>query len=153
MESGFHTAMETSGYAQWDTIEELLRYLDLVYVDIKHMSSERHAELTGKGNEQILENIKKIAEKNPDTSLIIRIPVIPGFNDSPENIRNTAKFVRNLKRVDRIELLPYHRYGVFMYPMIFRHYPLQDVEVPLEDHLTKLEKIIKSCDVPVQIGG
>jgi len=117
------------------------------------MSSAEHAKLTGKGNELILENIEKMAAKYADTPLIIRIPIIPGYNDSVENIVNTAKFVRQLERVERIELLPYHRFGVSTYKVLLRDYPLLSLEVPHEDHLRDLEELVRACDIKVQIGG
>jgi len=152
-ESGMHAAMETCGYVKWDILDEMLKYLDLVYIDIKHISSVEHTKLTGKRNELILENIRKIAAEYADISLIIRIPIIPGYNDSIENIVSTAKFVRQLKRVERIELLPYHKFGVSMYRVLLRSYPLLNLEVPHEDHLRDLEQLIRSYDIQVQIGG
>jgi len=152
-ESGIHTAMETCGYVKWDILDEMLKYLDLVYVDIKHISSAEHAKLTGKGNKLILENIGKMAAKYADTPLIIRIPVIPGHSDSVENIMNTAKFVHQLERVERIELLPYHRFGVSTYKVLLRDYPLLNLEVPHEDHLHDLEELVRAYDIEVQIGG
>jgi c-di-GMP-related signal transduction protein len=60
LERGFHTAIETCGYVEWEILDKILPYLDLIYIDIKHMSSDKHQELTGVGNELILENIKRI---------------------------------------------------------------------------------------------
>jgi pyruvate formate lyase activating enzyme len=153
LELGFHTAMETCGYVEWEILDRILPYLDLIYVDIKHMSSNKHKDLTGKENDLILENIKRIDKACPNLSLIVRIPLIPGVNDAADNIRNTAQFVGRLRRVERIELLPYHRYGLSMYAVLFRDYSLRKVAVPSEEHLEDLENIIRSCHVPVQIGG
>jgi pyruvate formate lyase activating enzyme len=153
LERGFHTAMETCGYADWEIFDKILPYLDLIYIDIKHMSSERHKVLTGKNNELILENVIRIDKAYPNLPLIIRIPVIPGVNDTADNIRKTAQFAGRLKRVERIELLPYHRYGLSMYSVLFKDYALKEVGVPSEDQLKSLENIIRSCHVPVQIGG
>jgi len=152
-ESGFHTAMETCGYVKWGILHEILKYLDLVYIDIKHMSSAEHKKLTGKGNELILGNIERMAANYTDTPLIIRIPVIPGHNDSVENIMDTAKFVCRLKRVERVELLPYHRFGVSKYSVLLRDYPLPNLETPDEEHLRDLAKLIRAYDIHVQIGG
>jgi pyruvate formate lyase activating enzyme len=137
----------------WKILDKILPYLDLIYVDIKHMSSQKHKDLTGKGNDLILDNVKRIDRAYPNLSLIVRIPVIPGANDSADNIRKTAQFVGRLRRVERIELLPYHRYGLLMYSVLFRDYALQKVGIPSEEHLKDLENIIRSYHVPVQIGG
>lgn len=153
LKRGFHTAIETCGHVQWEILDQILPYLDLVYIDIKHMSSERHKDLTGVGNDLILENVKRIDKACANLSLIIRIPVIPGVNDAADNIRKIAEFVGGLRRVERIELLPYHRYGLLMYRVLFRDYILQKVGVPSEGHLRDLEDIIRSYHVPVQIGG
>jgi len=150
---GIHTAMETSGCVEWDTLSELLKYLDLVYFDIKHALSAEHERLTGKKNELILENCQKIVANYPGVELIIRIPVIPGCNDSDENILATAKFVRRLEKVTRLEMLPYHRFGVHMYRVLLRAYPLADVESPGEERMHELAELAKSCGIKVQIGG
>ena len=152
-ERGIHTAMETCGYVEWDILDEMLKYLDLVYFDIKHVLSEEHERLTGKKNELILENCRKIVANYPDLELIIRIPVIPGYNDSDENIESTAKFVHQLEKAVRLELLPYHKFGVHMYRVLLRAYPLLDVEPPSEDRMHDLEELAKLCGIKVQIGG
>ena len=153
LERGFHTAIETSGYVEWEILVRILPYLDLIYLDIKHMSSDQHTQLTGVGNELVLENIKRIDEADAELSYIVRMPVIPGVNDTADNIRKTAEFVNQLKRVKRIELLPYHRYGVSMYRALLRDYTLQKVGVPSEEQLNDLQNIIRAYHVPVQIGG
>ena len=152
-ERGIHTAMETCGHADWDTLDGLLRYVDLLYVDLKNMSTAAHKKDTGQGNELILENIQKTATIHPETELIIRIPVVPGYNDSPENILQTAHFVSHLNGIERIELLPYHRLGVSKYSVLLRDYDLGHVETPQEGHLCHLEEQIRSCGLEVQIGG
>ena len=152
-ERGIHTTMETCGYVEWDILDEMLKYLDLVYFDIKHMFSVEHEKLTAKRNKLILENCRKIIANYPDVELIIRIPIIPGCNDSDENIVNTAEFVHELEKVVRLELLPYHKFGVHMYGVLLRAYPLPNIEPPSEDRMHDLEKLAKSFGIPVQIGG
>ncbi len=152
-ERGIHTAVETCGYVRWETLDEMLKYLDLVYMDIKHMSPEEHKKLTTKSNRLILENARKMTTKYTAKPLIIRIPVVPGYNDSDENIIATAQFVRQLKGDHKIELLPYHRLGVPKYRAVSKEYPLSDLEPPSEDRLRGLEKLVKSYGVESQIGG
>ena len=150
---GFHNAIETCGYVNWEILNKMLRYLDLIYVDIKHMSSDKHKVLTGKDNGLILKNVKRIDKDYANLPIIVRIPVIPGLNDSADNIRKTARFVSSLKQVERIELLPYHRYGISMYNVLFRNYTLQKVGVPSDEYLMDMENIVRSHNVSVQIGG
>jgi pyruvate formate lyase activating enzyme len=146
-----NTAIETCGYVKWDNMEKLLKYVDLVYLDIKHMDPKVHKELTGVSNELILENAKKISMINP---MIIRIPVIPGCNDSDDNITATARFAFDLgENLKRIELLPYHKFGTQTYSQLGEDYKLTDVEPPSDDHMTRLKEIIESCRVKAQIGG
>jgi pyruvate formate lyase activating enzyme len=152
-ERGIHTAMETCGYVKWDILDEMLQYLDLVYMDIKHISPVEHKKLTTKGNRLILENARRVAAKYPGKPLIIRVPVIPGYNDTDENIASTAQFVRQLRRDCKIELLPYHKLGVPKYKALSKDYPLPDLEPPSEYHLRALKELVKSYGVQAQMGG
>jgi pyruvate formate lyase activating enzyme len=150
---GIHTVMETCGYVKWDILDEMLKHLDMVYMDIKHMSPLEHKKLTSKSNRLILENARRIAASYPDKPLIIRIPIIPGYNDSVENIASTAKFVHDLTGNGKIELLPYHKLGLPKYQALMKDYPLPDLESPSEVHLHALEELVKSHGVLAQIGG
>jgi pyruvate formate lyase activating enzyme len=146
-----HTAMETCGFVKWEHLEKILEYLDLVYMDIKHMDPIVHEELTGVSNELILENARRTSDLRP---LIIRIPVVPGCNDSHENISATAKFAAELgDNFMRIELLPYHQFGTQTYSRLGRDYMLSDVEAPTEDQMNRLKMLVESCGVDAQIGG
>ena len=98
--NGLNTAMESTGFASFDVIERFLPYLDLYLMDIKHINSEKHKEFIGKPNELVLENAKKIAERAK--KLIIRVPVIPTFNDTREEILDIARFAAGLKNVENI---------------------------------------------------
>jgi pyruvate formate lyase activating enzyme len=146
-----HTAIETCGYVKWEHLERILEHVDLVYLDIKHMDSAIHRELTGVSNELILENARRAAAKRPT---ILRIPVVPGCNDSEANILATARFAAGLGgKLERIELLPYHRYGTQTYRRLGRAYTLADVEPPDDDHMGRLKQLVESCGVSAQIGG
>jgi pyruvate formate lyase activating enzyme len=146
-----HTAIETCGYTKWEKMEILLNYVDLVYIDIKHMDPIAHKEITGVSNELVLKNAKSISLMKP---MIIRIPVIPGYNDSEENIIATAKFAAGLgENLKRIDLLPYHKFGSQTYSRIGMEYKLPEVEPPSEEYMNKLKDIVESCGVMVQIGG
>ena len=150
-QSYINTAIETCGYVKWDNMEKLLKYVDLVYIDIKHMDPIIHKELTGVSNELILENAKKISAIKP---MIVRIPVIPGRNDSDDNISATARFAFDLgENLKRIDLLPYHKFGTQTYGRLGMEYKLTDVEPPGDDHMIKLKEIVESYGVKAQIGG
>jgi pyruvate formate lyase activating enzyme len=146
-----HTAMETCGYVGGEHLEKLLKHLDLVYFDIKHMDAQVHKDFTGASNELILENARRACARRP---MIVRIPLVPGLNDSDDNILDTAVFARKLgKNLKRIELLPYHKFGTQTYGRMGREYRLVDVKPPSDDHLRRLQKMIESCGVSTQIGG
>lgn len=146
-----HTAIETCGYVEWEHLEKLLEYLDLVYIDIKHMDALTHKELTGVSNERILENARRASTLRP---MIIRIPVVPECNDSDDNISATAKFAAELgENLKRVELLPYHKFGTQTYSWLGKEYKLNDVEPPSDSHMERLKEIVGSCGIRAQIGG
>jgi pyruvate formate lyase activating enzyme len=146
-----HTAIETCGYARWEHLDALVRHVDLAYFDIKHMDPEAHKELTGASNELILDNARRVAAMRP---MIIRIPTVPGCNDSDDNILDTATFAAGLgENLQRIELLPYHKFGTQTYGRLGMDYELTDVEPPSDEHMRRLKAIIESCGVKAQIGG
>lgn len=150
---GINTAMESMGCAKWEVIEQILPYLDHYLMDIKHIDSAKHKEFTGKGNELMLENAGKIASSGM-TKLSIRVPVIPTFNDSPEEIRNIALFADKLPGVDEIYLLPYHRLGQDKYEGLGRKYELPDILPPEPEQMQMLKKIVENCSKLVcHIGG
>ena len=152
-ESGISTAMESMGCAKWETIEKLLPYLDQYLLDIKHMNPRKHKEFTGRSNELMIENAMKIA-KSGMTELSIRVLVIPGFNDTEEEIRQIAAYTATLPNVKRMHLLPYHRLGQDKYTGLNREYLMGDVKPPTNEHMQKLLKVAEmTSGIECQIGG
>lgn len=152
-ESGISTAMESMGYADFKVIRQILPYLDQYLLDIKHMDPVKHEAYTGKRNELMLENAKRIADSGL-TELSIRVPVIPGFNDTVGEIEAIASYTRELKGVKRMHLLPYHRLGQDKYAGLGRTYPMGDVEPPSGEKMqTLLEAAEKVSGIECQIGG
>lgn len=150
-QNNIHTAIETCGFVSWENLEKILNYVDLVYMDIKHMDSAVHEKLTSVPNTLILENIRKASALH---TMIIRIPVVPGYNDSDDNIIATVKFASQLgANLLRVELLPYHKFGSQTYGRIGREYELQHVEPPDDARMESLKKMAESCGIKVQIGG
>lgn len=149
---GMNTAIETTGFAKREVIAAIIPHVDYVLMDIKHINSQKHAAFTGKPNEQILSNAHWIAENA--ASLTIRVPVIPTFNDTPEEIRAIARFAGSMKGVKALHLLPYHRLGQDKYAGIGREYTLSQILPPSAEHMEELKRAAESvCDLPVQIGG
>ncbi|MDD5093423.1 MAG: glycyl-radical enzyme activating protein [Dehalococcoidia bacterium] len=145
---GYHTALETCGYLKWTVLEPILAYVDLVLFDLKHTDSETHKKLTGVSNELILENARKIVAKG--VPLILRIPLIPGCNDSEQNMRNTAQFALELGGVE-VNLLPYHKLGMKKYEALDMEYRMSDVETMKEDAVKACVEIVHSYGVDVKV--
>ena len=150
---GIHTAMESMGCADYKVIEGILPYLDQYLMDIKHINPVKHKEFTGRSNELMLENARKIAASGM-TELSIRVPVIPTFNDTPEEIRDIAGFADKLPGVKRIYLLPYHRLGQDKYEGLGREYLMKQILPPTNDHMEMLKRIVEeNSRLICQIGG
>lgn len=150
--SGISTAIESTGFARFEKIrDQILPYLDYFLMDIKHTDSAKHKFFTGVPNELILENAHKIAETGQN--LIIRVPVVPGFNSTPEEILEIARFAKSLPGVEKLHLLPYHRLGSDKYDGLGRKYTLSAIEPPSNEHMEKLAKAALTTGLHVQIGG
>ena len=124
-----HTSMETCGYTKWSLLDKIVDNLDLIFYDIKHMDAKQHIHYTGKSNKLILKNLKNILE-NKKISTIIRIPLIPSVNDNLTNFENLTKFLKKHnknKSIKKIELIPYHKYGVHKYMKLNKIYKAQNI--------------------------
>ncbi|MDO4320949.1 MAG: glycyl-radical enzyme activating protein [Lachnospiraceae bacterium] len=115
-----HTCIETSGYAVPELYKRIIDRLDYVIMDLKMVDEKKHRYYTGVSNQVILENLKYL--KNSGKPFRIRIPVIPGVNDSPENFRETARLLTDAKMLDFVELLPYHTTAGAKYKMVGMEY-------------------------------
>jgi len=150
-ENHFHTAMETCAFAPWERFAPLLEKLDLVYIDLKHMDDKTHRAWTGASNRRILDNLQRAARQN---DVIVRIPVIPGFNDSVDNISESAKFVKSLgNHVARLELLPYHLFGIHRYAELERGYALSSIPPLSDEQMANLRDRARTAGIAVEIGG
>lgn len=150
-ENGLTTAIESTGFAPFETIEKLLPVIDVFLMDIKHINSNKHKEYTSQPNELILENAIKIAKSAK--KLIIRVPVIPTFNDTEDEIRQIAQFTKKLGTVEEIHLLPYHRLGEDKYGYLGREYTLSHISSNSSDKMQTLKSVCESQGLKCQIGG
>ncbi len=150
-ENGLHTAVESTANAPYESIQKILPYLDLFLMDIKHMDSQKHKEFTGAPNERILENAKRIAESGVE--LIIRTPVVSGFNDTAAEIKAISKFAATLPHVNEHHLLPYHRLGQDKYEGLSRKYALVGTEPPAQEKMEYLLSVAEESGLKCQIGG
>lgn len=136
------TAMETCGYTNWENLDAACQYLNLLIFDIKSMNSEKHKEYTGVPNELILENFQKVCEKYPNLSKLVRTPIIPGFNDTEEDVKAVIEFLKDKPNV-KYELLPYHRLGTPKYEYIDKEYPLGEAKLD-EEKMKELNKLVEN---------
>ena len=147
---GISTAVETCGYAPWETLATIAESLDEALYDVKHMDPVEHRRLTGVSNELILDNLRRLAETPVD--VIVRVPVVTGYNYSESNLAATADFVAELQGKRRVELLPYHGYGTPKYQRIGRSYSLAGLEPPGQPRLQELAAIVQARGVPCEVG-
>lgn len=136
-----NVCIETTSYIKPSFYLEAMRMVNWAFLDIKHMDDVRHKQKTGVSNERILNNIAALAQ-DPDFDgvMIIRVPVIPGFNDSEDNIRQTARFVKSIG-LDAINILPFHRMGESKYRQLDRVYPYANGLPPTPEHMQRLQQV------------
>lgn len=147
---GLHTAIETTGFAQPDVLLKVVSKVDLVLYDFKHYDPVRHLEKTGVDNAQILENLKMLCDLGQP--LVVRIPVIPGFNDSLEDAREFGRILSAFK-VEEINLLPFHQMGEHKYDLLGKDYLYHGVKSIREESLAEYRQIMADFDLDVKIGG
>ena len=150
-ENGINTAMESTGYAETNVIDKYLEQLDYFLMDIKHINSEKHERFTGKPNNKILHNTRYIAQNANE--LVIRVPVIPTFNATEDEIAQIAEFAASLPNVKKLHLLPYHRLGLDKYAGLDRKYELEHITPPTDEHMKKLKTVAGKYGLECQIGG
>lgn len=150
-EHGFRTALESTACAPYEVIQRILPHLDLYLMDIKHMDSAKHKAFTTQPNELILENAKKLARDAKE--LIIRVPVVPTFNDTKEEIAAIARFASSLPGVQQLHLLPYHRLGQDKYRWLGRTYTLPELTPPTNEWMQELLAEAQKSGLHCQIGG
>ena len=148
---GMTTAIETTGYADEETLDRLLPHIDYVLMDIKHMNNEKHTAFIGKGNEKVLNNACYIAERAK--SLTVRVPVIPTFNDTDEEILAIARFAGSLSGVRELHLLPYHRLGQDKYTALGRDYDMGTLPLIPDEKMRRLLDVARQSGLRCQIGG
>ena len=134
---GINTAIETTAYGDYHTIEEMLSYLNVIYVDIKHMVNDEHIKHTGVSNNMILDNIRRISRSF--SNLRVRIPLIPNVNMDKYQIKDIARYCKSLDNLEFVEFLPYHRLGIGMYPGLGRKVP--SYRPPSKEEIDEVKKI------------
>jgi pyruvate formate lyase activating enzyme len=148
---GIHAAIETSGYCDWKDMEKVCRNVDQIFIDIKSMDPDKHRRHTGVGNGRILENFHKLCRTFPGIPTVVRTPVIPGFNDEPEDIQAIVAYLNDISLSVEYELLPYHQFGEPKYYRIGKTYRLSHIAPPAREQMHALKAIAdqkKACSRP-----
>lgn len=146
-----HRAVDTSGYAPFDSFRRILDSVDLFLYDLKMMDDAKHQETTGVSNRLILENLQRLDQNG--SPFHIRIPVIPGINDTKENAGQTGEFLKKLSQVEMINLLPYHKAATEKYRSLGKKYHYPNIEAPAGERVREIKAVLESFGFPVQIGG
>ncbi len=149
---GLHTAVESCCFASHEVIDRVYSHVDLALCDIKQIDSDTHRRLTGVPNEQILDNIRHI-RKDLGVPVIVRVPVVPGCNDSNENIASTARFLVNELGGGSMNLLPYHRLGESKAQSLEKENYELDITPPDDAHMQELKAVAEAEGAEVKIGG
>jgi pyruvate formate lyase activating enzyme len=148
---GIRTAVDTTCHAEPQIVQRAAETADLFLCDIKHMDAELHRQFTGVGNERILDNIRLLSQTA--RQMYIRIPIIPGFNDGPDNIEQTARFVQSLRTVRRVDILPYNRGGLEKAVRLMGGVDLMQAQTPGDDIMSGIAETLRGYGFEVKIGG
>lgn len=146
-DKGINIAIETCGCFDWNKVNDVFEKIDHIFVDIKSMDDNIHKEYTGVSNKIILDNICRLSKLNK--SMVIRVPIIYGVNDSEENIRNTALFVKQNVLGGKMELLPYHKFGIDKYKALGLEDYIYEFDEICNNHMLKLKEIVELTGVKI----
>ncbi|WP_440897728.1 glycyl-radical enzyme activating protein [Amphibacillus sp. Q70] len=147
-EKGIHTASETTGSVKTDIFKKFIEQVDVLFFDIKHYDAEKHRAGIGSSNKLILKNLAIAIQSQEE--LIVRVPIIPNFNDSEYDAKQFAKLFNELG-VQKIELLPFHQFGAKKYEYLGRKYKLQDIPQLHTEDLDYFKEIIEAHDISCQV--
>ena len=146
-ENGVGTVLDTAGQPFtreepfFSKFNELLKYTDLVMLDIKHIDDEEHKKLTGHTNKNILDCARYLSDQG--IKMWIRHVLVPGITDKDEYLIRTREFIDTLKTVTKVEVLPYHTLGAYKWKELGIPYKLEGVEPPTEDRIQNAKKILE----------
>lgn len=149
-EQGISTVIDTAGKPFtreepfFSKFNELLNYTDLIMLDLKHIDCSDHKALTGFGNENILDLAQYLSEKN--VPVWIRHVLVPGINDDDFSLNKLHKFIKTLKNVQRVEILPYHNLGEFKYEDLGIKYPLAGLRSPSKESIANAQRLLHITD-------
>jgi len=148
--SHIHTAIETCGQVPWENFELTIGYLDWIFFDLKHFDSEQHKNGTGQGNANIIRNLKKL--NNTFTGMLVfRLPLIPGYNDTKEDLEGIAKLILETKWKE-LNILPVHHLGREKYKLLGMDYRGSVILPPSSDKLIETKSIFEKSGITCFTG-
>ena len=146
---GIHTCVETSGFAPWANFERILEYTDCFLYDIKETDSERHQLYTGASPTRIWDNLRLLDQAG--ATIILRCPIIPGFNDRSDHFSAIGKMAQNYMQVCHVEIEPYHALGITKSSHIGVEYRMPDISNPDESMVDSwIAQVSAWTDKPVR---
>jgi len=148
---GIHTAVDTSGLAPWEDLEAVARITRLFLFDVKHLEDRIHRRFTGASNTQIVANLRRLGEQHG--RIWVRVPVVPGVNDTDENLRSTGELAAGLDGVEKVCLLPYHPLAEDKLRRLGRRSLLDRVERPTDSQMQYLVTVVEATGVAAGLGG
>lgn len=149
--AGIHTVVDTSCQSSRDVLEQIVPMVNLFLCDIKHMNPDKHQRFTGESNADILANLSFLTESK--CQIIVRVPIVPGFNDTQEEIEAIADHVKSQKYIKQIDLLPYNKSGVSKAGRLSDKIEILQCDRPEEETLKSFAEIISKRGLDVKIGG
>jgi len=148
---GIHTALDTCGYGHMEELKEIVKYVDLFLYDLKFYDSMKHEKYTGVSNKTIFKNLEMLVDLKKE--IFIRIPIIPTINDMDDEIINLAKYILDLKHIQKIDLLPYHKIGKDKYIRLRMLNKMENIPEPTKDQIERIKAKFESLGFDVSIGG
>lgn len=148
---GLQCAVDTCGEVSWQIMKGAAEIADLILYDVKTLDSMKHIEGTGRPNERILSNLERLG--HGDTPVCVRVPVVPGLNDTPEDLEAIGRLVGRLPAVTEVELLRYHRLGEGKYVSLGLACPTQGLKPPSEEQMQRLKAVVGATGVRCIVEG
>lgn len=143
---GIHTTIDSSGGCYSSSshfqkqMQELIQYTDLILMDLKHINKEKHKKLTGMGNEHILQFARFLSDHR--VPVWVRHVLVPTITDDEKDLHDLGDFIGTLENVKKLEILPYHKLGVYKWETLGLEYPLKDIEPPSDESVEKAYEIL-----------
>jgi pyruvate formate lyase activating enzyme len=148
---GVSTAVDTCGFAPWETLQSIAPLTDLFLFDLKFFTDALHRQFTGVSNQQILQNLRQLGQIH--TNIWMRIPVIPGVNDTPEELEQMARFTTTVASLQQVNLLPYHRSGEPKFKRVRQPFGLSHISPPSMSQMEAVAERFRAYGLTTKIGG